>query len=61
MKHFVFEFLFKGKQVVVYDFTRISHLVILNLIKVYSFGELVGFAPNDHRNFKLAGKEGYHA
>jgi hypothetical protein len=61
MKHFVFEFLFEGKQVVVYDFTRITHLIILNLIKVYSFGELVSFAPNYHRNFELAGEEGYHA
>lgn len=53
MKHFVFELLIERQQVVVYNFTRITHLVVLNLIKIYSFRELVGLTPHDYWYFEL--------
>lgn len=36
-------------------------MIVFYLVKVYSFGEFVGLAPNDHRNLKLTGEVSNHA
>ena len=61
MKHFVLKFLVEWQQVVIDYFTRVSHLIVFDLIKVDSFCELVGFTPNNHGYLELTGKECYHA
>ena len=52
MQHFIFEILIEWKQVVVDNFARVSHLVVFNLVKVYSFSELVGLTPDNNRHFE---------